>query len=223
MSYDLTFAKPERKIAKKRVTELYAALRRGESNDAFEPLPVDDILSSLCEAYEDFEPAVQFPMIEDGDGAAEVFHSTHWFTFCFRGDTAEMQQRIADILRRFGCPVYDPQVDVLYPLDQPPAKVGLKDLMAQPQPKAEVEDAKAAEFTALLERIERKKRDQEKVPGTVVPRIDRCTQSSLAGLCHPPDDVRLTSAPRAGAALPACSFSLAAGCLSSFSIVWTIS
>ena len=44
MSYDLTFAKPKRKIAKKRVTELYASLRRGESDESFEPLPVEDIV-----------------------------------------------------------------------------------------------------------------------------------------------------------------------------------
>ena len=163
MSYDLTFAKPKRKIAKKRVTELYAALRGGESIDAFEPLPVEDILSALREAFEDFEPAAKFPMIEEGDGGAEVFQDTHLFTFCFRGDTAEMQDRIAAIFRRFGCPIYDPQLDVLYPVDQPPAKVTLKEVLQSFAPKSEAE-AKLAdiEFAAVLERIERKKREDNR-------------------------------------------------------------
>jgi hypothetical protein len=165
MSYDLTFAKPKRKIAKKRVAELYAALLRGESNEAFEPLPVEDILHALCEAYEDFEPAVKFPMIEDNHGAAEVSHSTHRFTCCFRGETTDMPQRIADIFRRFGCPVYDPQVNVLYPLDQPlegPAKVGLKDLLKLFEPKGEEAARVAEEVAALLERRKRKEREENR-------------------------------------------------------------
>ena len=106
---------------------------------------------------------MRFPLIEDGDGGAEVFYSTHLFTFCFRGDTAEMQQRIADIFRRFGCPIYDPQFDVLYPLDQPPAKVTLKDILEPFRPKTE-EVAKCVdmEIAAVLERAERKKREDNR-------------------------------------------------------------
>src|SRR5262249_55527754 len=110
-----------------------------------------------------FEPAVKFPMIEDGDGGAEVFQDTHRFTFCFRGDTAEMQQRIAKIFRRFGCPIYDPQLDVLYPLDQPPAKVSLKEVLEPFRPKTD-EEAKRVEMeiNAILERNERKKREDNR-------------------------------------------------------------
>jgi len=57
MSFDLTFAKPKRRIPKKQVAYAYPALARGEPVDVFEPLPVDDILSALSAAYEDFEPA----------------------------------------------------------------------------------------------------------------------------------------------------------------------
>jgi hypothetical protein len=125
MSYDLTFAKPKEEIPQERVNEAYDALRRDEPADFFEPLPVDKILDALCQAYEDFEPAVQFPSIDNGRSSAEVFHSPYRFTFCFRGDSAELQDRIAGIFGGFGCPVYDPQTGKLHALDNFPEKVDL--------------------------------------------------------------------------------------------------
>src|SRR5207249_293442 len=84
MSYDLTFAKPKREIPTEQVPEAYDGLARDEPSGFFERLPVDEILAALCEAYEDFEPAAQFPEIRDGEGSAEVFHGPYRFTFCFR-------------------------------------------------------------------------------------------------------------------------------------------
>lgn len=117
MSFDLTFAKPKRRIPKKQIADAYNALARSEPGDVFEHLPVDDILNGLCAAYEDFEPAVKFRMFEDGRGSAEMFGAPCRFSFSFRDDTSDMQERIIGIFRGFGCPVYDPQFSTLYPLE----------------------------------------------------------------------------------------------------------
>ena len=120
MSYDLNFARPKRKIAAKRVNEAYDAVRRGESDARFEPLPTEEIHAALVEAFENFEPAAKFPAINVADGSAEVFWNDRWFSFCFRGDTDVMCGKIIELFRGFGCPVYDPQLGKLYPLDDPP-------------------------------------------------------------------------------------------------------
>jgi hypothetical protein len=120
MSYDLYFARPKRKIAAKRVSEAYDALRRGVSDERFEPLPTEEIHGALIKAFENFEPAAKFPAINVGDGSAEVFSNAQWFSFCFRGDTDTMRDQIIELFRGFSCPVYDPQLGKLYPLDDPP-------------------------------------------------------------------------------------------------------
>jgi hypothetical protein len=164
MSFDLVFAKPRRKIARNRVAELYDALIRGKPGDAFEALPVENILNALREAYEDFEPAVKFPMIQEGRGSAEVCHTNHEFTFCFRGETAGMQERIIGILSGFGCPVYDPQSATLSPLDEPlgdPVRVNAGGWTPPLKNKAENE-AKLAEIQARAEEIRRRRRDENR-------------------------------------------------------------
>jgi hypothetical protein len=125
MSYDLTFAKPKQKIPEERIQEAYDALARDQPGDFFERLPVDQILDALCEAYEDFEPAAKFPSIEDGRGFADVFHGPYRFSFTFRGDSADLTERIAGIFRGFGCPVYDPQIAKLHALDNFPEKTSI--------------------------------------------------------------------------------------------------
>jgi hypothetical protein len=125
MSYDLTFARPKGKIPHERLREAYDALSRDEPSNFFEPLPVDKILDALCEAYEDFEPAAKFPSIEDGRGFADVFHDPYRFSFTFRGDSADLTERIAGIFRGFGCPAYDPQIAKLHALDSFPEKMSI--------------------------------------------------------------------------------------------------
>jgi hypothetical protein len=163
MSYDLTFARPKRIIAEEQVDDAYLALARGKPGDLFEKLPVDDILTALCEAYEDFEPAVKFPIIEEGDGSAEVFHGPDHFSFSFRGDTAELQERIIGIFRGFGCPVYDPQSSILYPLDKPFGGPSLVDTSGWKPPltRAEVEQ-KIVELRARAEEQERQRRQENR-------------------------------------------------------------
>ena len=164
MSYDLVFARPKRKIARKRLAELYAALGRNESVEAFEELPVDDIVNALCEAYEDFEPAAKFPTIEDGHGSAEVFQTSYRFTFCFRGQSAKVRERIIGIFRGFRCPVYDPQSSILYPVDEPTKGFARDDPNTEKPPANTQADlqAKVAALQALAEMVERKKREQNR-------------------------------------------------------------
>jgi hypothetical protein len=120
MSYDLSFARPRRKIAAKHVSEAYDTLRRGVSDARFEPLPIDAILEALIELFENFEPTAPFPAINVYGGSAEVFWNAQWFSFCFRGDTDAMRGQIIEVFRNLGCPVYDPQLNRLYPLNDPP-------------------------------------------------------------------------------------------------------
>lgn len=133
MSYDLIFARPKREIPPGECERAYDALHGGEPGDFFEPLPVDEILGVLAEAYDDFEPLAPFPSIRDGRGFADVFRDSHKFTFGFRGDHSEMQRRIIEIFRSFGCPAYDPQIPALHPLDQPIAAppVGDAEILAR--------------------------------------------------------------------------------------------
>jgi hypothetical protein len=153
MSYDLTFAKPKRDIPGEQVHQAYDALWRDEPGDFFERLPVHEILDALCEAYEDFEPAAKFPSIEDGRGFADVFHGPYQFTFTFRGDSADLAERIAGIFRGFGCPVYDPEITRPHALDNFPEEASIE-LTWTPRTKAEVE----AEMAVMRVRLEHLKR-----------------------------------------------------------------
>jgi hypothetical protein len=120
MSYDLSLARPNQEIATEHVSEAYDALIHGVSEARFEPLPTDAILEALVEAFENFEPAARFPTINVEGGSAEVFWNAQWFGFSFRGDTYALQGQIIEVFRGFGCQVYDPQLQRLYPLDDPP-------------------------------------------------------------------------------------------------------
>jgi len=170
-------AKPKREIPTEQVPEAYDGLARDEPSGFFERLPVDEILAALCEAYEDFEPAAQFPESRDGEGSAEVFHGPYRFTFCFRGDSADLQERIAGIFRGFGCPVYDPQTAKLHALDKFPEKISIDpadlteriadifrgfglsiDLSGWPPPTKAEPEAKAAARRARLEHVKRQRR-----------------------------------------------------------------
>jgi hypothetical protein len=153
MSYDLSFARPKRKIAAKHVSDAYDALRRGVSDVRFETIATDAIFEALIEVFENFEPAAKFPAINVDGGSAEVFWNAQWFSFCFRGDTDAMRGQIIKVFQNFGCPVYDPQLERLYPLDDPPPtdEVPLPNIDPELQPKIDEQRAFAAE-------LERKRR-----------------------------------------------------------------
>jgi hypothetical protein len=184
MSFDLTFAKPKRRIPEEHVADAYDALvHAGEPGDACDKLPVDDILSALCEAYEDFEPAVKFPIIEEGDGSAEVFHAPYCFSFSFRGDTSDLQERVVGIFRKFGCPVYDPQSGTLYPLDMPFGDpVALDEGRPLPPLKLSAKlEAKMAELRARAAEIERKKRQENRAWYEPVEKLTAAIERDCAG------------------------------------------
>jgi hypothetical protein len=151
MSYDINFWKQERPLELS-AQEIYQRLSKGESVDGLATLAVDRILAQLREAFPDFDPEEEFPLVSLDDGSIEFIWSDQYFRFDFRGEVgATHQNRLVRIMSDHGCPMYDPQVNKRYDADGG-TKLGEFYRFEDPTPeqKAEIERLKQ-QFMAKLE------------------------------------------------------------------------
>ncbi len=125
MSYELVFARPKRKLAKRLVADSYAPMQKSDVADSrFDLIPIEKVLNALKDAFENFEPSVRFPAIAEENASADVEWGCCWFSFTFRGASDELRDRVVKLMKKFKCPVYDPQTSTLHGLSRPPVFSG---------------------------------------------------------------------------------------------------
>jgi hypothetical protein len=112
MSCDINFWKLERPLILS-AQEIYTRLCDGEEVEGLAILPVEDILAKLKEAFPDFDPSENYPLVQTSEGTIEFSWSNKRFRFDLRGICSDCQ-KLVDIMTDFGCPMYDPQEDKRY-------------------------------------------------------------------------------------------------------------
>jgi hypothetical protein len=116
VSYDISFWKQERPLGIP-PAEIYGALCRGEPVPGLAKLPVDQILQRLNQVFPAFDPSERFPLVRTSKGSIEFSWSDQHFRFDLRGICGECQ-KLADLMREFDCPMYDPQENRRYDAEQ---------------------------------------------------------------------------------------------------------
>lgn len=152
MSYDINFWKQDRPLEIS-AQDIYERLSSGKPVEGLTKLPVDEILTKLRDAFPDFDPDEQFPLVSIDDGSIEIAWSDQHFRFDLRGEVgAEHKNRLVHIMATHGCPMYDPQIGERYDAEE---GVGLSNLPSfedpSPEQRAEIEKIKKQ----FMEQIER--------------------------------------------------------------------
>ena len=153
MSYDINFWKQERQLNLS-PEEIYGKLCKGEVVEGLAKLPVEQIHAKLKQAFPDYE-AQRWSTVQTSEGSIEFSWSDYHFRFDIRGICGECQ-KLVDVMRDFGCPMYDPQVNKRYDSE---GGIGLGDAPkfedTTPEQKAEMERIKRealAKFSGASEK-----------------------------------------------------------------------
>ena len=116
MSYDINFWRQERPLAAP-PEDIYAKLCDGEPVPGLRTLPKAEVLARIKQVFPAFDPSESFPLIGTADGSIEVSWSDQHFRFDLHGESESAAQKLADIMREFDCPMYDPQINTRYDAD----------------------------------------------------------------------------------------------------------
>jgi len=113
MSYDLDFWKYKKDVSLNH-QEVYEKCSNGEVVEGLEDLPIKIILEDIQKAFSDWggEVNTDYPYFTDpsGKGAFDIYTTNQFVRFdCYRVKGEDMN-RIIDIMLKYDCPLYDPQV-----------------------------------------------------------------------------------------------------------------
>ncbi len=119
MSYALAFWKQKRPLQSPPV-EVYRLLNSRRNMDghvdlpAVAELPVPQILTRLKAVYPGLDPAAPVASFETPDGHYDVSWSNKHFSFLLNADLGDSLNPLIEIMREFGCPLFDPQQNKRY-------------------------------------------------------------------------------------------------------------
>ncbi len=115
MSMDLNFWRYKEGASRDHERVYEAACCEGEQLEELEPLPVEDILKSIADAFPDWAAGDNGRDFEKEDwGAFQIFTTGQAVRFdCYAMQEADMNT-IMDILADYGCPLYDPQISTRF-------------------------------------------------------------------------------------------------------------
>lgn len=111
MSYDINFWKQERTLNLS-PEQIYGELCKGEAVEGLAKLPLDQIHARLEQVFPDYE-AQMWSTVQTSEGSIEFSWSEYHFRLDIRGICGECQ-KLVEVMREFGCPMYDPQVNRRY-------------------------------------------------------------------------------------------------------------
>ncbi len=114
MGYDLNFWRYKKGISLNH-QEVYEKCSDEETVEGLEELPYDAILKDISEEFAGWktENITDFEN-HDGKGAFVIMYTNQFFRFDCYGMEGEDMNRIIDIMHRYQCPLYDPQVTKRY-------------------------------------------------------------------------------------------------------------
>ncbi|MDB5174416.1 MAG: hypothetical protein JWN51_3189 [Phycisphaerales bacterium] len=122
MSYDILFWKQKRGF-RAEPEVIYRDLLKPENLKGLQRLPVKQILGELKKLFSDFNQKERFPLVTTDTGSIEPGWSEKHFSFTSRpgGSNEHEMHMLVRLMQKFGCPLYDPQLNKRFKLhDSPP-------------------------------------------------------------------------------------------------------
>ena len=121
MSYDLDFWKYKKDTYLDNQT-VYKLCSQEEQVEGLEQLPICSIIKAVQMEFDNWrmeETLMNFKN-PNGKGTFEIFTTTQFVRFDCRGIDGLDMNRIIEIMVKYNCPLYDPQVPKRYDLRQIP-------------------------------------------------------------------------------------------------------
>ncbi len=110
MSYDIDFWQYKEKVPHNDDKVYAKACCDGETLEELEVLPTDEILKKIEQTFSDWTKLDEFNYEKTGRGAFTVSLTSQTVRFDCYGMQGDDMNTLMDILKDFGCPVYDPQI-----------------------------------------------------------------------------------------------------------------
>jgi hypothetical protein len=114
MSYDLDFWKYKKGVYLNN-QEVYEQCSDDQLVEGLEDLPMDEIRQEVCKEFSDWQTEDDESWENPkGKGAFQVFTTKQFVRFDCYGMSGDDMNRLIDIMIKFDCPLYDPQVPERY-------------------------------------------------------------------------------------------------------------
>ena len=113
MSYDLNFWKYKKNVYLDNQT-VYEKCSEEESVDGLENLPIEDIIADIDKEFADWKNESNDYENPKGKGAFQILTTLQFARFDCYGMQGEDMNRIIDVMIKYECPLYDPQVPQRY-------------------------------------------------------------------------------------------------------------
>ncbi len=111
MSYDLDFWKYKNGVYLDNQS-VYEKCSDGEIVEGLEDLPVESILKDISNEFKEWKSDAGDTDFEnvDGNGAFQIYYTRQFVRFDCYGMYDDDLNRLIDVMLKYDCPLYDPQV-----------------------------------------------------------------------------------------------------------------
>ena len=113
MSYDLNFWKYKKDVYLDNQA-VYKKCSEEENVDGLENLPIDDIITDIDKEFADWTIKSNDYENPKGKGTFQILTTPQFVRFDCYGMEGEDMNRIIDVMIKYECPLYDPQVPQRY-------------------------------------------------------------------------------------------------------------
>ncbi len=110
MSYDIDFWQYKENVPHNNDKVYAKACCNGEVLEELEDLPINEILNQIDQVFCDWTKLDEFNYEKEGGGAFTIFTTSQTVRIDCYGMQGSEMNILMDILKNFGCPVYDPQI-----------------------------------------------------------------------------------------------------------------
>lgn len=108
MGYDIDFWRYQEGVRLNH-QKVYERLSSGKDVDGLETLPIPEIAAAVKAAFSDWEHPDEETWDGGDRGAFQIFTTSQFLRFDLYGVDDSDSDRLIEIAKRFGCPLYDPQ------------------------------------------------------------------------------------------------------------------
>ncbi len=110
MGYDINFWKYKENVPHNNDKVYAKACCNGEVLEELEDLPINEILNKIDQVFCDWTKLDEFNYEKPDGGAFTISITSQTVRFDCYGMQGDDMNTLMDILKDFGCPVYDPQI-----------------------------------------------------------------------------------------------------------------
>lgn len=114
MSIDLDFWRVREGVSLDHAAVYRRACCDGEAVEGLEDLPVEEILRAVASAFPEWEASGALDYQREGRGSFQVSAAPRMVRFDCYGMEREDMRRFSALMAKFGCPLYDPQLEVRF-------------------------------------------------------------------------------------------------------------